>query len=399
MPRILLGLSVSSGLEGVDAAVVRAEGLGLELRPRLVAALRVVFPPAVRDWIAASRTAAVILPEEVVRAVAETAVFAARQVLGRATISAREVFAAGFLEPARPATAFLIPWPEVVGRLAHQLGITTFHGFPDRDRAAGGSGRLITVLADYLLLRDVQESRLLIHLGAVASLVFVPARASVSATVGFEIGPGNQFLDTLLFHGTRGKECVDAGGKKAVQGKCIEPLITRWLEHPHLLRRPPKVVHPDTFGRSFLLAAFEQARECRASLADLLCTATHWIAKAIGQAVRGPGLEPQVPRRVILTGGGVRNGFLWQLVAQQCGGHVERADSLGLPALGRNATAAAILTAVTSDGIAGNLPALTGASSAQWLGHICPGDQRHWSRCCAWMAEQLNDVVRAYRVA
>jgi anhydro-N-acetylmuramic acid kinase len=399
MPRVLLGLSVGSGFEGVDAVIVRAEGLGLELLPRVLAAVRVVFPPAVRDWIAAARTTTVTLPGEILRTVAETAVFAARQVLGRAALSSREVFAAGFLEPGRPPSPLPVHWPEVAGRVADQLGITTFHGFPDRDRGGGGSGRLITALADYLLIRDTQETRLLIHLGAVASVVLVPARATVSATLGFEIGPGNQLLDAILFHGTRGKEFVDAGGKKAVQGKCLEPLLTRWLEHPHITRVPPKAVHPETFGRSFLLAAFEQARECRASLSDLLCTATHYIAKAIGQATRWPALQPQTDRRVILSGGGVRNGFLWQLVAQQLGGTVERADSIGLPALARNAAAAAVLAAVTSDGIAGNLPALTGAATAQLLGHICPGDHRHWSRCCTWMAEQWSDSVRAYRVA
>ncbi|MBX9584886.1 MAG: hypothetical protein K2X87_31665, partial [Gemmataceae bacterium] len=47
--RLLLGLSVGSGLEGVDAAAVRAGGLGLGLAPRVGPAVRVPFPPSARD--------------------------------------------------------------------------------------------------------------------------------------------------------------------------------------------------------------------------------------------------------------------------------------------------------------------------------------------------------------
>ena len=133
---------------------------------------------------------------------------------------------------------------------------------------------------------DATESRLLVHLGAVTSLLFLPAGAKVSSAVGFEAGPGNQLLDAILFHGTRGKESTDAGGKKAVQGRCLEPLLARWLEHPHLTRTPPKTVHPEAFGRSFLLAAFDAARQLNAGLPDLLCTATHLAARAIGDAAK-----------------------------------------------------------------------------------------------------------------
>jgi anhydro-N-acetylmuramic acid kinase len=397
--RTFLGLSVGSGLEGVDAVAVRVDGLGLDLTPRVLPAGRAAFPPAVRDVIRASATAATPLPPEFLRTVGDTAVFAARQALTKAAVSPRDAFAAGFLEPTRPAAAVPIHWPEVADRVAEQTGVTVLHGFADRDRAAGGTGRPITAAADFLLFRDSSESRLVVHLGAAAGVLVLPRGASVSAAFGFECGPGNQLLDAILFHGTRGKEFIDSGGKKAVQGRCLEPLLARWLEHPYLTRTPPKAVHADAFGRSFLLAAFDAARQLTAGLPDLLCTATHLAARAIGDACKLPQLKPDGPRRVLLTGGGVRNGFLWQLVAQQFGGNVERADAVGVPALGRNAAAAAVLAALTCDGVAGNLPVLTGAAGGRVLGHISPGDGRNWSRCTAWLADQSSDYPRSNRAA
>ncbi|MCI0702448.1 MAG: anhydro-N-acetylmuramic acid kinase [Planctomycetia bacterium] len=397
MSRTLIGLSVSSGLEGVDAVAVRIEGLGLDIVPRVVPSSRVAFPPAVRDVIRASANSPAPLPPEFIRSLADTAVFAARQALSKAAVSPRDTFAAGFLEPARPTTNVAIHWPEVADRVAEQTGLTVLHGFASRDRAAGGTGHPITAAADFLLLRDATESRLLIHLGAVSQVLLAPAGARMSAAIGFESGPGNQLLDAILFHATRGKETVDAGGKKAVQGRCLDPLLARWQEHPHLTRTPPKAIHPEAFGRNFLLAAFDAARQLNAALPDLLCTATHLAARSIGDACRlwlSAG-----PRRVLLTGGGVRNGFLWQVVAQQFGGKVERADAVGVPALSRNAAAAAVLAALTFDGVAGNLPVLTGATGGRLLGHISAGNGRNWARCCAWLADQTGDYPRANRAA
>jgi anhydro-N-acetylmuramic acid kinase len=399
MSRTLIGLSVGSGLEGVDAVAVRVEGLGLELVPRVVPTARVPFPPAVRDVIRAATGVPTPLSPEFLRTVADTAVFAARQALSRGAVSPRDTFAAGFLEPSRPNSPPPIRWPEVAGRIAEQIGVTVLHGFADRDRAAGGAGHPLTPVADFLLFRDATETRLLVHLGATATVALVPARGTVSSVFAFEPGPGNQLLDAILFHGSRGKEHVDPGGKKAVQGKCLEPLLARWLEHPHLTRTPPKAVHPEAFGRSFLLAAFDSARQLAAGLPDLLCTATHLAARALGAACKLPQMRPDGPRRVLLSGGGVRNGFLWQLTAQQFGGSVERTDAAGVPALSRNAAAAAILAALTCDGVTGNLPVLTGASGGRLLGHIAPGDGRNWARCAAWLADQTGEHPRTTRAA
>ncbi len=292
-----------------------------------------------------------------------------------------------------------MPWAEVADRVAEQTGLTVVHGFRNRDRAAGGAGHPITAAADYLLFRSAEHSRLLVHLGAVTSLLFIPPKAKVLAVVGFEAGPGDQLLDALLYHGTRGKENTDLGGKKAVQGKCLEPLLARWLEHPHLTRTPPKTVHAEAFGRSFLLAAFDSARQLGAGLPDLLCTATHLVAKAVGDAAR-VWLRATTPRQVLVTGGGVRNGFLWQLVSQQFAGEVpSRSDEAGVSALARNATGAALLAALTCDGVAGNLSALTGAAGGRLLGHLSPGDGRNWAKVAAWVADQSGEYPHMNRAA
>src|SRR4051812_43377135 len=96
--RVLIGLSVGSGLEGVDVALVRAPGVGLDLVPRVERSARVIFPSAVRDVLRPS--GGLMSPgsprtPELTRGVADTAVHAARTAAALAGVSPRDVFALG----------------------------------------------------------------------------------------------------------------------------------------------------------------------------------------------------------------------------------------------------------------------------------------------------------------
>ncbi len=401
MNRILIGLAAGSGLEGVDAAIIDGEGVGLDLKPQVLRAGRVPFPLATRDQLKSSvNTASTAQLVDLSRNIVETAVHAVRTCAAAAGMSLRDIFAGGWLEPSRTRVLSNAAWAEIADRLAEQTGITFIHNFRIRDRSVGGSGHPIGAAADYLLFQNPTQERLLLHLGAVTSALLVRPRARVYDTIGFETGPGNQLLDALSYHGTRGRDTFDAGGKKAVQGQCLEPLLQQWLDHPHLTRTPPKSVHADAFARSFLLTAFDSARQCGATLSDLLCTATHLIARSLGDAVRRWLPAPVAPRRLLLSGGGVRNGFLWQLLGQQFEDlNPERTDVLGIASLARNAASAAVLATLTCDGVAGNLPSLTGASGARTLGHFSQGDRRNWARCTAWLAEHASEYPRANRAA
>lgn len=401
MARVLVGLAVGSGLEGVDVALVRAEGSGLDLIPHSLHSARIRFSPAVADSLHQTGiTGSNSLSErDVVRYVAEAASHAVRTASLRTGISHRDVFAIGFLEPSHYPAEGVLLWPEVAERLAESTGLTVVAGFRSRDRALGGSGHPITAAADVVGMRNSGECRILVHLGAVASVLVLVPGAKPSEFVGFDIGPGNQLLDALTFHGTRGRDRLDPGGKKAVQGCCNEPLLAHWLDHPHFCRRPPKTLHPEAFGRSFLLDAFETARGLGVGLPDLLCTATHLIASAIARACE-PWLTSPHRTRILTSGGGVRNGFMMHLLRHKLSGSsLDSSEVVGLAPLARNATAAGILAAHTCDGVMGNLPHLTGATCGRILGRFIPGDMRNWSRCVNWLADQYADTPRLGRAA
>ena len=381
--RVLVGVAVGSGGEAVDGAVVRVAGSGLGIVPALAAAVRVPLPPGLNET-----------PASASRDVGEVMAAAVRQACVRGGIDARAVLAAGVLTRLADGNTTPAEW------LAELTGTTVVTGFRGRDRAAGGSGQFITPAADYLMFRHPDDDRLLVHLGSATNVLLIPAGGKISDVVGYEAGPGTQLLDELIRLGTRGQVGHDAGGTRAVQGRRLEPLIERWRTHPFAHRPPPKSLARSTFGLPFQTDAFEQTRELGGSLNDLLCSASHYVADMIGTGVRAWLPAGDQTRQVYVSGGGVRNGFLWKLVAGQFSGHpVDRLDAIGVPAGARSAAAAAVLAGLTIDGVPGNLPLLTGAAGGRLIGRIIPGDLRNWSACASWMARQTADSMSFMRAA
>jgi anhydro-N-acetylmuramic acid kinase len=397
-PRWLIGLASGSSVDGVDAALMELEGVGLELRVRQLEGLHQPYGAELRALIRRASASAPCETRQVSilhRLLGETFAAAARTVADRASLSLQKVQCIGC--PGHTV------WHDVEGRfpstlglgmaavVAERCGVTTISDFRSRDVAAGGQGVPLAALTDYILFRHPHENRLLIHLGGLARIVLVPAGCRIQEVIGFEAGPCNVLLDALMDRLTGGKSSFDPGGKHAVQGKCIDALLQSWLNHPYLQRRPPKGVPRHLFGDDFAAAAVQQVRQYGGSLHDLLCTATHFVARGITTAVRRFLPSGHRIDRILLSGGGVRNGLLWRLLEQMFEGiPLQRTDEAGVPADLRKALSFGMLAALTLDGVPASVPSATGAAGSRLLGSITPGSSINWARCLAWMAAQTT---------
>jgi anhydro-N-acetylmuramic acid kinase len=405
-PRWIIGLASGSSADGVDAALAEVEGVGLELRVRQVHALHQPYGAELREMIrrvGASAPCEIRQVSRLHRLLGETFAAAARGVADHASLSLQKVQCVGC--PGHTV------WHDTEGRfpstlglgmaavVAERCGVTVVGDFRGRDLAAGGQGVPLAALTDYLLFRHPQEARLLLHLGGLARVVFLRAGCRVPEVIGFEAGPCNVLLDALMRSLTGGREPFDPGGRHAVQGKCVEALLQNWLAHPYLQRRPPKSLPRHLFADDFAAQAVRQARQMGGSLHDLLCTATHFVARGVTTAVRRFLPAGQRPGRVLLSGGGVRNGLLWHLLEQQFEGVVlQRTDEAGIPADARKALSFGLLAALTLDGVPGNVPSATGATGSRLLGSLTPGSATNWARCLAWMAAQAAPPPMQYEL-
>ncbi len=394
--RWVIGLASGCSADGVDAALLQLKGVGLEARLEQHSALHQPFASDIRELVRRldhSAPCEVRLLGRLHRLLGETFAAAARAVADGAGLPLTKVqvigcagHTAGHEVEGRFPGTLTLGMPAVI---AERTGVTVVAEYRARDLAAGGHGAPLGALADHLLFGHREQGRLLLHLGGIARLVYLPPGGRLHEVVGFEAGPCNLLLDALVRQLTGGREAFDPGGKHAVQGCCLEPLLNSWLAHPALQRRPPRSLPRHAFGEEFAAQALEQLRQHGGGPHDLLCTATHFVARAILAAIRrflAVGLPID---RVLLSGGGVRNGFLWHLLEQQFAGvPLSRTDEAGIPAEARKAVAHGLLAALTIDGVPGNAPSATGAAGSRLLGSLTPGSSANWARCLQWMAQQ-----------
>jgi len=399
--RRFIGLSSGSSITGVDAALVETQGIGMDLRPRLVHFVHQPYPRDLRDLLLRAGSAQPLSLRQVAmlhRVLGENFAAAARLVAEQAKVPPQKILCIGF-----PGHTL---WHETEGRypvtlnigmatvLAERTGITTISDFRGRDVVVGGQGFPLTPLVDFMLFHAIGEHRLLVHLGGVATILSLPPDPSTRNVVGFQAAPCTILLDGMIRLLTGGREPFDAGGKHAVQGCCIEPLVEKWLTHPLLLKKPPKNIPRQEFGEEFLNQAIEFARQKHRNMHDVLCTATHFVARAIVASIQR--FVPKPAQRVLLSGGGVRNGLLWSLLEQHLDPiPLEKIDAHGIPVEARKAIAFAGLAALTMDGVPANLPGATGASGPRLLGNITPGSSANWGHCLNWMASQTTPYTLA----
>lgn len=263
-----------------------------------------------------------------------------------------------------------IGWADV---LTEQTGITTVADFRPRDMAADGQGAPLVPLFHQDLLAT-EHPRIVLNLGGMANLTWLPPIGSPIEPIAFDTGPGNVLMDALATRLSEGRRHYDHNGDLAAQGQIDENMLQHWLALPYFRQPPPKSTGRELFGETFLDTCLEQ---WRGNDADLMATFAALTAYSVAQAVQQwtPGAQD-----MLVFGGGAENTQLMALLQQALPQTVvhkgERIS--GIPSQALEAMAFGWLALRTLQGTPGNLPSATGAKHAVPLGAIHPG--ANWER-------------------
>ena len=254
--------------------------------------------------------------------------------------------------------------------IAERTGITTVANFRPRDMAAGGQGAPLTPGVHALLFRHPKKARLVVNLGGISNVTYLPRGTGFGGLVAFDTGPANMVLDGLMSRTTNGRVSMDRDGRLAARGQVDGRLLAKLLAHPYLSQVPPKSTGREAFGAKMLdeLLTMQQTRQL--PIEDLLATCSRWTAEAVGTArrwIRG-GID-----EVIVGGGGTRNrAIMAHLTDVFTPAPVSTCESLGWDSKALEAVAFAVLAYQTAMEQCGNVPAVTGAAHPALLGCIVP---------------------------
>jgi anhydro-N-acetylmuramic acid kinase len=257
--------------------------------------------------------------------------------------------------------------------IAVRTGVTCVADFRVADIAAGGQGAPLVSIADFLLLRDARENRVVLNIGGIANLTVLPAASGMDGVRAFDIGPGNMLIDQAVAHLTGGRRRFDDRGAVAAGAEVCRPLL-EWLKsHPYFARRSPKTTGREAFGEAYFKTVMDAARGFGASGESTIATLTACTAETIAEAV------PLSIDRVIASGGGASNDALLArlrstLATRSSPPVVSLSDEFGMPADAKEAMSFALLAHRTVLGLPGNVPGATGARRPTVLGKIVPGN-------------------------
>ena len=199
--------------------------------------------------------------------------------------------------------------------VAAEVGCAVVSDFRRADCAAGGQGAPLVPMADYLLFRDAKKNRVLLNIGGIANLTFLPADCGIDSLIAFDTGPGNCLSDHLVRHSRPARIGWDEGGRLAQSGVPIYPLVTLVLSSPYFAQSPPKSTDGPAMIKLFTDAQAAMGR--RYPLEYLLRSACLIAADAILESMR-KFLKP-FPDEIIVSGGGTKNQVLMECSASRWG--------------------------------------------------------------------------------
>ena len=249
--------------------------------------------------------------------------------------------------------------------IAAGTGITTVADFRRRDLALGGEGAPLATAFHRHFLADARESRVILNIGGFANITILPSGGGVVR--GFDTGPGNTLLDTWI-QSQKGQP-YDRDGAWGSSGHVADGLLEVLRDDSYFRAAPPKSTGFEYFNLAWLQERLAAATGKKAIAAqDVQATLAALTATTIADAVheQAPATE-----RLLVCGGGVRNDHLMRLLADSMPEiAISTTAAHGIEPGWVEAATFAWLAQRRLDGLAGNLPSVTGASAEAVLGGI-----------------------------
>lgn len=273
-------------------------------------------------------------------------------------------------DPHAPAT-FQLGEPAY---LAAALGVPVVANFRAADLALGGQGAPLATSFHVQVFGERGRHVAVQNLGGIGNVTSIDwCKGRTPRVVAFDTGPGNILVDLAVQRLSGGREQFDTGGRRARHGRPDLRLVRRWLRHPYFSQAPPKSTGRELWGAHWLDRAWDQFKKAGLGADDRVATLAEFTVRSVCESYRQ--FLTSFPTRVILAGGGARNGYFRRgieraLSEEAPGIEVVTSAQCGWPVQAVEPAAFAWLAWLRWHARPGNLPETTGARRAVPLGQI-----------------------------
>jgi anhydro-N-acetylmuramic acid kinase len=372
---IYLGIMSGTSLDGIDVAVCRFAGKEIEL----LAFHSKEWKPGMQERLMEFATAERVKMDDLTHAhfeLAQEYADAVKTILHETGIAVPRIRAIGL----HGQTIRHLPYPPIPATfqlgsgaaLAAITGIDVISDFRSADIALGGQGAPLVPMFDRYFLRSDTIDRLIVNIGGIANITWLPARAKDIDVIAFDCGPGNMLLDfmTRRYFG----KPFDENGDIARSGKIDRDLLEELLSNPYFKTPPPKSTGRELFSEKFLDSLNKEIAAGKLFAQDALATLTEFTAISILRSFDFLTRQTQ-EAEIIVSGGGAFNNYLVERMKMNALQHTSicLSDAFGIPAKAKEAIAFAFFAHAFVASIPIHLPSTTGASRRTTLGTLSRG--------------------------
>ena len=252
--------------------------------------------------------------------------------------------------------------------IAYETGVKTISNFRAKDMAASGEGAPLVPKSELILYKD-NYSKVLLNIGGISNITYIPKEKIEDEIIGYDTGPGNMMINESVNHFYNID--YDDAGKLASKGKVIQPLLDELMNHWFISKKPPKSTGRDEFGKDYTHSLIKKYK--KEENKDIIHTFTAFTAHSIAKHVKDIVDNGKEVERLIVSGGGVHNNTLLSLlknVLLDDSIKVMTQEDIGYSSDAKEAIAFVVLANQTIYNRPGNIPSVTGAKKQVVLGSI-----------------------------
>ena len=252
--------------------------------------------------------------------------------------------------------------------LAQAMSLPVVWDFRSNDVQMGGQGAPLAPFYHHALAGHIgaQEPLAFLNLGGIGNLTWVDPAVekpeSPGALLAFDTGPANAPLNDIML--SRRGQSQDEGGTLAAAGQVDHTWIDRFLNHPFFFKMPPKSLDRNDF--KIIVSTLSSHSD-----ADAAATLTHAAARAVA---KGAEHFPRPISRLLVTGGGRHNATLMAALKTLFPCPVDPVEAAGLNGDMLEAQAFAYLAVRVLRGMPTSAPMTTGVPAAVGGGKISRPD-------------------------
>lgn len=378
--KYVVGLMSGTSKDGIDAALVKLDGSGIDTNIELIKFSCLEYHDEVRnklDKIVEECTIKDI--SDLNFLIGEEFAKAALNVIDQAGLSTSNIDLIGshgqtvYHNP--PSYKDGTPSTLQVGEvdmIAEKTGITTVGDFRTRDIAAGGEAAPLVPYLDYLLFRKAGRTSIAQNIGGIANATVVTE--NVDDVIAFDTGPGNMLMDKIVQMATKRKEKYDKDGQLASTGNVNQELLKKLLADPYYAHQPPKSTGEELFGNEMAVMLYSYIENEMLSLEDMIATLMSLTVESIVSSYKNFIFPKWDINEIIFSGGGCSNPALMDKLKHELGPiKCGTSNDYGIPTDAKEAVAFAVLANELISGNANNLPGVTGAQRKVPMGKIALG--------------------------